>query len=209
MDISGSIAKRLGGEEGVTLVELSVYVVLSLVILIGATTFIVDGFHQQNTVTSRTAASRTAEAGLQQLTHDLSDAITSVSASTSSTATTLSFYLPTPGNDTSGEAVTWTCTDGTSSTVGTCARTLNGLTKTLITGVESLSLSPVSASGTNLSLPLSSATNVAYMGITLEVQILSQVNPNSPNLKGKNVSDVPASTSPITVQAGADLENFS
>ncbi len=180
-------------------------------ILIAAVTFIISGFHQQNTIVSRTAASRNAEAGLEQLVRDLREALTSVTASSTSTTTTLSFYLPTPGNDTSGQAVTWTCIDNNTSTdtVGTCTRALNGLTKTEIIGLQSMTLSPSSSSGTSLSLPLSSATNVAYMGLTLQVQVLSQVSTKTLKLSGKNTSDVPSATNPITLQAGADLRNFS
>jgi hypothetical protein len=214
VDIQGSIAKRLGGAAGFTLVEMAVYVILSLAILTAAMTFIISGFHQQNTTASRTAASRTAEAGLQQLVRDLREAITSVSASTTSTTTSLSFNLPTPGNDTTGQAVTWTCTDNNASTnaVGTCTRALNGHTRTEIVGVQSVSLSPVSSTGASLALPLSAATNVAYIGITLQVKIVSQVNPNTlklANSTNRGVSAVPTNTNPITVQAGADLQNFS
>ena len=214
MHSAGGVARRLGGEEGITLVELMVFVVLSLVILAAALLFVVSGFHQQNTTVSRTAASRTAEAGLEQLVRDLREAITSVSATSTSTTTTISSYLPTPGNDTTGEAVNWTCTDNNTTTnaVGTCTRTLNGTTKTLILGVQSVSLAPVSSSGTSLSLPLSSATNVAYIGITLQIKILSQVNPKTLALADtthNGVSHLPTNTNSIYLQAGADLMNFS
>jgi hypothetical protein len=210
--IQGSIAKRLGGEEGVTLVELMWFIVLSLAVLTAALAFVASGFHQQNTTVSRTAASRTAEAGLAQLARDLREAITSVSASTTSTTTTISSYIPTPGSDATGQAVTWTCTNNNTSThvVGPCTRTLNGTTKTLITGVQSVQLTPLSSTGTTLSLPLSSATNVAYMKITLQVGIPSQIHPNRLSNSGaNNVSDVPANSNPIYLQAGADLRNFS
>lgn len=211
MHISGSIARRLGGEAGVTLIELMWFIVLSLVLLAASMTFIVSGFHQQNTTVSRTATSRAAEAGLEQLVRDLREAITSVSASSSSTTTTLSFYLPTPGNDTNGQAVTWTCTNNNLATnaVGTCTRTLGGTTKTLISGVQAMTLVPYSSTGTQLSLPLSSATSVAYMQITLQVGIVSQIHPSRLSGSGaNNVSDVPSNSNPIYLRAGADLRNF-
>ncbi len=212
MKIRCSIAQRLGGEEGVTLVELMWFIVLSLAVLTAALAFVASGFHQQNTTVSRTAASRTAEAGLAQLARDLREAITSVSASTTSTTTTISSYIPTPGSDATGQAMTWTCTNNNTSThvVGTCTRTLNGTTKTLITGVQSVQLTPLSSTGTTLSLPLSSATNVAYMKITLQVGIPSQIHRTRLSNSGaNNVSDVPANSNPIYLQAGADLRNFS
>ena len=89
--------------------------------------------------------------------------------------------------------------------------TLNGTTKTLILGVQSVSLAPVSSSGTSLSLPLSSATNVAYIGITLQIKILSQVDPKTLALADathNGVSHLPTNTNPIYLQAGADLMNF-
>jgi prepilin-type N-terminal cleavage/methylation domain-containing protein len=211
------------GERGFTLVELVVAMALSLVVGAAALTFMVVTFDQQNDISSRAVAGNQAEVGLEQLERDLREAITSVSISTSGSSTSISFQIPTPGSDTTGEAVTWTCPSTAESSTyfaGTCTRAItpsggSTTTKTEITGVQSMSFTPTY--GGTATTP-TNATDIAAVAMTMTVQItdygLSTHN-NAAAILPVDGQGAPASstggsapTAPIVLQATADLRNF-
>ena len=179
---------------------------LALVIGAAAMTFMIVSIDQENAVSSRTVAARNAETALEQLTRDLRQAMTQnasggalhVSVTTSGTTTTISFSIPTPGNDTTPESVTWSC-QGSATTPGQCTRTLGSAATTEIVGYESLSFT--NAAGTALVPPV---TDPAYLGMTLGVQDTSQLDKTqftgTPHV-------VRGTTNPIVVQLGVDLRN--
>jgi prepilin-type N-terminal cleavage/methylation domain-containing protein len=213
-----------GDERGFTLIELVVAMALSVFIGAAALTFIVVTFDQSNTINSRAVASDQAEVGLEQLERDLREAMTSVSVSASGSSTSISFQIPTPGTDSTGESVTWTCPSTAESSTyfaGACTRTLNGTTKTEIAGVQSMLFSPIGSSGSALSLPVSNSTSVASVGMTLTVQITDyglSTHGNAAAILPVDGQGAPATstvanapngaTAPIVLQATADLENF-
>ena len=210
-------ARRLSSERGFTLIELLVAMALSLFIGAAAMTFMVVTFQQQNTIQSRTVATTQAEAGLEQLVRDLREAITFVTVTNPTTYTTqIKFDIPTPGSDTSGELVSWTCpsTSEAATFLGTCTRALTTTggttTAAVINSVQSMSFSPLSSSNVTLSLPVTSSTSVASVGMTLTVQIGSYGLTTTPTaiLRGPGTSSSTPSTAPIVLQATADLRNF-
>jgi prepilin-type N-terminal cleavage/methylation domain-containing protein len=198
---------RLSDERGFSLIELLIAMVLSLVIGGAAMTFMIVSLREQNAVSSRASATRVAEVGLEKLARDLRQAMTSVTITAPTSATTkLAFSIPTPGADSTGKAVTWTCpnTTAAATNIGTCTRTLAGTQTNSIAGVQSLSLT--TSSGAALGIPTSSTPN--YLGITLTVQVLSQ-NHTSSVLAGPDGTSTTPSTKAIVVQTGVDLRNFS
>ena len=194
---------RPASERGFTLIELLVAMVLSLVVVGGAVTFIVFTFSEQNIISSRTAATTQAAGGLEQLVRDLREAMTSVTISTSGASTSISFEIPTPATG-AGEAVSWSCPSTAATSVGFCTRALNGGgAKTVITGVQSMVFTPVY--GGTATTP-TSATDIASVGMTLTVRITGY------GLRALDGAVTTAATStansPIVLQATADLRNF-
>jgi type II secretory pathway pseudopilin PulG len=199
------------------LVELLVAMVVALLVGGAGLTFIVVTFDQQNAISSRTAASRQAEQGLQQLVRDLRDAMpnpntVTVSTSSSNNTTSISFSIPTPNSSSTAQAVTWTCpsTAAPAANIGTCYRAVtpsggSTTTKPAILGVQSIALS-VSATG---SPTITAATNPAFLDVTLSVQVTSHADSQttpSKILQGPNTTG-PA-TNVVVVQTGVDLRNF-
>jgi Tfp pilus assembly protein PilW len=142
------IAGRLRAQDGITLIELLIAMILGLVVAGGAMTFVIVALDQQNTISSRSVAQRQAEVGLARLTRELRQAQEVVSStganSTPVTVTfgggssSVTFYLPPAGGAyTAGTQVTWTCTAGSA-----CTRTSGGVSQTEITGVTSATLVP-------------------------------------------------------------------
>jgi prepilin-type N-terminal cleavage/methylation domain-containing protein len=214
---TGRIARRLSGERGFTLIELVVGMALSLFIGAAAMTFMIVTFDQQNTISSRTVATNQAAQGLEALVRDLREATTTstsgLSISTSGSTTTVSFDIPAPGTGgASLDSIVWTCTD-TTTTVGKCTRVLtpvapltgSTITKTEITGVQSLTVTPYNASNppTSITLPISNATSVSAVAITLHVTITSYGL-----TYGTKTTAAPGDTNPIVLKATADLLNF-
>jgi prepilin-type N-terminal cleavage/methylation domain-containing protein len=194
---------RGASESGFSLIELLVAMALSLVVGAAAITFMVFTFNEQNIVTSRTVATTQAAGGLEQLVRDLREAMTSVTISTTGGSTSISFQIPTPTTG-SGEAVAWSCPSSTATSVGPCTRALNGgSARTVITGVQSMVLTPVY--GGTATTP-SNATDIASVGMTLTVRITSY------GLASSNGTVTTAATgtanAPIVLQATADLRNF-
>jgi prepilin-type N-terminal cleavage/methylation domain-containing protein len=202
------ITSRSGAEDGFTMIELLIASALALVVAGAALTFMVFTFRQQNDISSRSVANDQAEAGLQQLTRDLREATTSVSVSTSGTTTSISFSIPTPGSDGTPESVSWTCPSTSATTIGTCTRTLAGISKAEITGVQSMAFTPYNNASppVMLSLPVTSSTSVSAVTMTLTVQDSSY----GLTAHGTSVTAVSGTSShPIVLQASADLRNFS
>jgi hypothetical protein len=105
--------------------------------------------------------------------------------------------------------VAWTCTDN-ATVVGKCTRVLTptsggAITKTEITGVQSLTLTPYNASNppVALTLPISNLTNVSAVAITLDVQVT-----NYGLTYGTKTTAASGDTNPIVLQTTADLQNF-
>lgn len=203
----GRIAARLRCERGLTLIELLVAMMLALVVVVGPLLFIVTSIRQQNVVASRTAAARHAETGLEQLVRDLRQAMpqdasgnplhVTVSNPTGTT-TAISFDIPTAGSDTTPRTLVWTCPSAGASTWGTCTRTLAGSAQTVIAGVNSAVFAATGSGGTLLTLP---ATDPAYIGVTLSLQVISQLD------RGQSHT-APLTSNAIKVQTGVDLRNF-
>lgn len=202
------ITSRMGAEDGFTMIELLIASALALVVAGAALTFMVFAFRQQNDISSRSVANDQAEAGLQQLTRDLREATTSLSVSTSGTTTSISFSIPTPGSPGTPESVSWTCPSTSAIAIGTCTRALVGVSKVEITGVQSMAFTAYNNASPpmTLSLPVTSATNVSAVAMTLTVQDSSY----GLTAHGTSVSAVAGTASnPIVLQASADLRNFS
>jgi hypothetical protein len=170
-------------------------------------TFIVMSLQQQNVSASRTAAATQEELGLGRLTRDLRQVVPSTTSTFtwSSTSASASFTVPVPGTAAaSNETVIWSCTFGNT---GTCTRKVNaGTAVKQISNVENVSFSALDASGNVLgggSSPFS-ATNPAYVGITVKVLDVSQLDSTSaPSHAVAGVSNW------ITVADGVDLRNNS
>jgi prepilin-type N-terminal cleavage/methylation domain-containing protein len=193
-------------ERGFTLIELLGAMALSLVVVVAPLYFIVVSIRQQNVSSSRTAAAHRAETGLEQLARDLRQAMSQdasgnalhVMVTQTTTTATVSFDIPTPGNVTTPQAISWTCPSTGASTAGSCTRMLGSAPSTPISGVKSIVFSPTSSTGGALSLP---ATDPAYLGIALSVQVTSQ-------LDAAQTHTTPGVSNPILVQTGVDLRNF-
>ena len=203
----GRLPRVIGAQHGFTLVELLIAMALALVVVVGPLVFLITSIRQQNVVSSRTFASRQAETGLEQLTRDLREAMTqdasgnplSVTVSNPTSATTaISFYIPTPNSSTVQQAITWTCPSAGASSVGKCTRAIGSVTATQIVGVKSATFSPLDSSGATLALP--TLTSPSYIGISLSVQVTSQLDPSQTRV-------AQGASNPITVQGGVDLRN--
>jgi prepilin-type N-terminal cleavage/methylation domain-containing protein len=217
----GTTELVLADQRGFTLVEAVVAMILSLLLAVAVGAFVIVAIDQQNQIASRTTATRQAEAGLEVLVRDLREAMSqdgsgnslpvTVSADAASATTSIAFDIPTPGSDTTPEAITWTCPDTTIKTnVGECTRTVgSGASEQQsipIEGVQSVTFSPLSESGSAMTLP---ATDPGYIGITLSVQVISQLDRTHTHIvAGVDGSSSTPSTDPIVIQAGIDLRNF-
>lgn len=196
-------------ESGFYWVELLVAMVMALIVGAAALTFMVVTFHEQNNISSRTTATNQAESGLEALVRDLRGAVTSVTVTNPTGSTTqISFYIPTPGSFTTNELVTWTCPSTSATALGTCTRAVTPsgggtTTRAVITGVQSMAFSPVSSSNTTLSLPVTSSTSVASVGMTLDVRITTYGVYTT-----ATTAIAGAANAPIVLQATADLRNF-
>ncbi|MEA2159114.1 MAG: hypothetical protein QOD66_1494 [Solirubrobacteraceae bacterium] len=193
-------------ERGYTLIELLMAMVLSLVVILGPLYFIIVSIRQQNAASSRTAAAHQAETGLEQLARDLRQAMSQdasgsplhVTVSQTASTTSIVFDIPTPGNVTTPQAITWTCPSTGAAAPGRCTRALGSGSRTEIEGVNSITFSPTSSTGGALALP---ASDPAYIGIAVSVQVTSQLDA----LRTHATSGV---TNPILIQTGVDLRNF-
>ena len=201
------MSERWSDERGYTLIELVVVMALALIVVGVPMAFIVLSLKQQNVSSSRSVAATQEQIGLERLTRDLRQVVPSTTSTFtwSSTAASATFTLPVPGTQAaSTESVTWSCTFGAT---GTCTRQVGtGTAVKEIANVESVSFAPVDAGGNSLggSGPTYSATSPAYVGITMKVLDVSQLDGTaSPSHAVQGVSNW------ITVQGGVDLWNNS
>jgi type II secretory pathway pseudopilin PulG len=201
------MSKLRTDERGLTLVELLVVILVTVIVFGLPMSFIIVTLDQQNAAASRTAAATQEEVGLNRLTRDLRQIVPSTTSTFtwSSATATASFTLPVPGTGgASTETVAWSCSFGAA---GKCTRSVNGgAAVALISNVEGVSFSAVDESGNSLggSGPTYTATNPAYVGITLQVLNVSQLdNGSSPSHAVMGTSNW------ITVRDGVDLRNNS
>jgi prepilin-type N-terminal cleavage/methylation domain-containing protein len=202
-------------QHGFTLIELLVAMIIALVVVGAAMSFIIVSIDQENAISSRTIAARNAETALGQLARDLRQAMTQdatgtvkhVSITTTATTpptTTISFSVPVPGtpapgNNTTSQSVTWTC-QGSTTTPGTCKRQVgSGGNQIEIVGYESASFTD--ASGNTLTPTI---TDPAYLGVQLSLQVTSQLDRTQYTATPHALR---GSTNPIVVQTGIDLRN--
>lgn len=170
----------LRNENGFTLVEILVSMVISLIVIGGGVYGIARAFSVSNASTARVAATSGAEVGLQRLVLDVRDAIngscafngasvSGVSIALAGTVTTLQMCDPAPGQSAPGtalpsEGVQWQCNTGTSGATPppeTCVRSTDTgtqaqpalSTSNRITGVQALELQGI----------LNSATTPVYL----------------------------------------------
>jgi prepilin-type N-terminal cleavage/methylation domain-containing protein len=200
------------GEAGFTLVELLIVLSVGLLLIAAISDFVIVSMHQANASSSRTIASRQAEVFLTRLTREVRQAQyiqnsttganeTPVNVTYGSGNSSVSFYLPKPGSTAKGTQVTWTCTANAS-----CTRTESGgATITQLKGVESAGFKPYGSSGVELASGAGVASSPSYPSsilISLTVKQISQQD----SAQSHTVS---VAASPITVQDGVDLRNYS
>jgi Tfp pilus assembly protein PilV len=199
---------RLAREEGFTMIEVLITLPLAMVVAVGLMWLTITSLHQGDAADSRASSTIQAQVGLNRLTQDLSEAIAANNVTMSQTASsvTVTFDIPDPSNADAAEAVTWTCPYSAApaaSLFGSCTRKVgSGSTMTEITGIESAAFAPLSASGSAIALTSTpTAYAPAYIGITLDLAVVSQLNP-------KQTTTVQGVSTPIVVQGGVDLRNF-
>ena len=200
---------RLRNEDGFTLIEVLITFPIAMVVAVGLMWFTLTALHQGDAAEGRASSAIQAQAGLNRLTQDLSEAIGADDVTMSQTASsvTVTFDIPNPSNSDAAEAVTWTCPYSAApvaSSVGHCTRQVaSGSAVQVMSGIESATFAPVSSTGSAIALTTTpTALAPAYLGITLDVAVLSQLNPTQTT----TVSGIAA---PVIVQAGVDLRNFS
>jgi prepilin-type N-terminal cleavage/methylation domain-containing protein len=193
--------RRLVDERGYTLVELLVVMSLAGAVIAVPLLFVVLSLKQQNTSSSRAAAVEQESIGLSRLTRDLRQIVPSTTSTFTwgATSASASITLPVPGTGgATTEAVLWSCTFPSATSGGTCTRAINGGTAVQeLSGVVGVAFAPLDASGNALS---SAATNPAYVGITMKVLDISQLDTGGTHT-------VQGITHPITLQDGVDLRN--
>ena len=198
----GRIAGWLSDQRGLTTVELMVALVAGLLVVVLPLAFIVTSIRQSNGANSRALSATQAETGLLALTRDLREASSTATFTWGSSSASATFSIPTPGNSSVLEAVTWSC----SFSGGICTRQV-GTSAAIpeIKEVVGLTFAPTDSSGNALSSP---ATNPAYVGVTVQVQNASSLDRTSVTPGGSPGARAGyASTTPITLTDGAYLRN--
>jgi prepilin-type N-terminal cleavage/methylation domain-containing protein len=196
---------RTEPESGYTLIELLVVIVVFVAVVGIPMGFIVTSLTQSNVSSSRSAAAAQGEVGLQRLVRDLRNAApgTTSTFTWGSTSASVSLTIPMPGtNGSSTESVSWTCSFPSGSS-GSCNRSVaSGAPVSEIIALTGVTFSPIDGSGNALGGASSpySATNPAYVGITVSVLPVSQ-NP------GGQSTRVTSDSTPITLQDGVTLLN--
>lgn len=204
-----AVGRRLRSERGYSLIEAVVVMALAVLVVGAPLAFILLSLKQQNATSSRAVAATQEETGLQRLTRDLRQAVANTASLTwSSTSATATMTIDTPGSGGgSTESVTWSCSFGNG---GSCTRQVNsGTAVTELSNVESLSFSPLDTSGNSLggssspySATDSSSDPIAYVGITIQVLDLSQLDHTSAPSHA-----VPGVSNAITVRDGVSLRD--
>jgi Tfp pilus assembly protein PilW len=208
---------RARDHDGFTIVEVLIASVLALVVVVAPLTFLITSLKTQNAISSRAFAARQGQNGLEQLTRDLREAIStdttgasySVTVTNPTTSTTaISFEIPGGATGATGaygivpdasEAVTWTCPSTGASSAGSCTRTIGSYSRVEITGVNSATFTPTGSTGATMSLP---ATNPTYINVALSLQVTSQLDHAQTHV-AQGVQN------PVLVQGGIDLRNES
>lgn len=211
------IARRLRVEAGFTLIELVIAMALALVVVGAPMSFLIVSMDQQNSISSRAYAARQAQTGLEQLTRDLREAISTdttgttynVTVASSGAQTSVSFEIPGGATGATGvygfvpdasQSVVWTCPSASATMAGSCTRQVaGGGARVEINGVNSATFAPTGPTGATMTLP---ATNPAYIGVSLSVQATSQLDTGQSHV-------ATGDSNPILVQAGVDLRNES
>jgi type II secretory pathway pseudopilin PulG len=198
---------RLSSQRGFTLVELVVVMGLAIVVLGVPLGFVVLSLGQQNVSSSRSVAATQEQVGLEQMDRDIRQALASPSSTFTwgSTSASVQVYVPTAGSGGAlTQKVTWSCTFGAT---GSCTRQVDsGTPVTLMSNVENITFAPVDGTGSTLggSGPSYTASNPAYVGITVMVLDTSQLDHSSSPSHA-----VPGINNWLTVQDGIDLRNNS
>jgi prepilin-type N-terminal cleavage/methylation domain-containing protein len=200
------IRRSLAARGGFTLIEVLVVALITVVVAAAILTFLVSSLRQENQVTARAYSVQQAQAGLEQLQRDLSEAVgsQSVTLAQSGTATTISLTIPNAASADANESVIWTCPYSASpsaASAGACTRKVtygsSSSTVTEMDAIESLDLAPQSPSGQPMTLP---ASDPAYVGITLYAEDHRQLSHN------ENLAQ--SGSKPIVLSGGVDLRNF-
>lgn len=186
-----------------TMVELMVALMAGLLVIVIPLVFIVTSIRESNGANSRALSATQAETGLLALTRDLREASSTATFTWGSSSASATFSIPTPGNPSAPEAVSWSCAFNG----GTCTRQVGtGAAIPEIKNVASIAFAPTDSTGNALSSP---ATNPAYVGVTVEVQNASSLDrtpvTTTGGLAGARSGYV--STQPITLTDGAYLRN--
>jgi hypothetical protein len=185
-----------------TTVELMLALMAGLLVIVIPLVFIVTSIRQSNGANSRALSSTQAETGLLALTRDLREASSTATFTWGSSSASATFSVPTPGNPSVLESVTWSCSFGG----GTCTRQVGtSVAVPEIKNVVGVTFAPTDSSGNALSSP---ATNPAYVGVTVQVQNASSLDRTSVTPGGSSGARAgyPSST-PITLEDGAYLRN--
>jgi Tfp pilus assembly protein PilW len=184
------------------MVELMVALMAGLLVVVLPLVFIVTSIRQSNGANSRALSATQAETGLLALTRDLREASSTATFTWGSSSASATFSIPTPGNSSVLESVSWSC----SFSGGTCTRQVGTSAATAeMKNVVGLTFAPTDSSGNALSSP---ATNPAYVGVTVEVQNASALDRTSVTPGGSTGARAGyASTTPITLADGAYLRN--
>jgi type II secretory pathway pseudopilin PulG len=140
-------SERLARENGFTLVELLVGMMLAIIVFTAITALLIDGVHDQTTMENRSYQLQRGEVAMEQLVRNLREA-TSVTL-LSSRSITYSEPIAT-----GVETIAFSC----SSTTDACTQTIAGVAKTAVTDVTNSNIFTAS--------PSSSPT---YIGITLSI----------------------------------------
>jgi flagellar basal body-associated protein FliL len=196
------------------MIELLIAATLTVIVVGVAMLWIVSSLKQENQISSRSAATRQAEVGLERLTRDLRQVVpNSTTAFTwGGTSASTTFTIPTSGTGgASSQQITWTCSFGDT---GFCTRSVNsGTAVSEISNVESVVFAPVDASGN--ALTSGSGTQAVYVGVTLQVLDASQLDTTRSHQAlqvrkcGGGVTTSCYTLNPITVADGVDLRGNS
>jgi Tfp pilus assembly protein PilW len=203
VDPAGGRGRQLRSELGFTTFELMVALSAALVVIVIPLVFMVTSIRQSNGATSRALSTTQAETGLLALTRDLREASSTATFTWGASSATATFSIPTPGDPSSPESITWSCTFGG----GSCTRQV-GTSAAIpeIKNVVGLTFAPTDSGGNALSSP---ATNPAYVGVTVEVQNASSLDRTQVTTTGglQGAQSGYVSTKPITLTDGAYLRN--
>lgn len=159
---------RHNREDGFTLVELLVGMTMALIITAAAVTMFTSILHRQTQTTASANVIGTARNAVEKMTAELREGVKATVSEPGS------LQLVTPcgesGMNASKCEITFRCEQELGKTTSRCTRTLEGATKTIVSGLASkevFCVYPTSATGKECG-PQSTAALPRYVGITLE-----------------------------------------